>query len=723
MSLLKELKRRNVFKVTITYLVMSWLVLQVADVVLDNITAPGWIFKVLMLFLAIGLPFVVFFAWAFELTPEGLKRESEVDRTQSITQQTSKKLNFLIFAVMALTLGYFAVDKFVLSSGRDAALVESTTKAITAHTEEAGDADNSIAVLPFVNMSSDKEQEYFSDGLTEELLNLLAKVPGLRVIARTSSFAYKGKDVQIAQVARELNVGHVLEGSVRRSGNQLRITAQLINASDSSNLWSETYDRNLDNIFAIQDEIATRISTALLPQLITGADGAPAATEHGKNSYMPPVAVYQRYLLARNQFNTQTSAGRTNALDAMTELVREYPDYAEAQAFYALVVFASSARTGGDIPWLEAEAISRNAISKALALKPDLAEAYLVEGSLSQRSYDLVSAMASFEKAIEHNPSYSEAYVALAQLAMRTGQQDRGWQALERAKMLDPVSPLMLRTVAFLATGYDRLAMAQEAMALLNQIAPESASEYQVGLYWMRDEAARAAVQLENHRKQFPDAGENDDLLALLYNVLGMEDEASKLSAGSRLRIAARNGEKDLALKLMEELAAEKTDPHDRADIYWFTYYLLGMYDMALSVLSDLWYGYAEQTMGPRMDTFDCTIFAHLLIHANREEEAQPVIRQLKKVEGFESRWWIKGFYDAHYLLFEGKVDEAFLLLDGLADKGQFFVRSDQFYSAFFGLKKHPDYPALIAKYEVWRKGQVALYQSLQASEPSRNER
>jgi len=526
-------------------------------------------------------------------------------------------------------------------------------------------------------------------------------------------------EVQIAQVARELNVGHVLEGSVRKSGNQVRITAQLIDARDSSHLWSETYDRNLDNIFAIQDEIATRIAAALLPQLVSVTDSAPDGIEHAKTSYTPPVEAYQHYLLARNEFNTQTIAGRTKALGAMTELVREYPDYAEAQAFYALVVFASSARTGGDIPWVEAEAISRNAVSKALALKPDLAEAYLVEGSLSQRSYDLVSAMASFEKAIKLNPSYSEAYVALAQVAMKTGQQDRGWQALERARMLDPVSPIMLRTVAFLATGYDRPAMAEEAMVLLDQISPESASEYQVSLYWTRAEVARAAIQLENHRKRFPDAGKNDGMLALLYDVLDMEDEASRLSAHARLSIAAEHGEKDLALKLMEELAAGKTDPHDRADIYWFTYYKLGMYDMALQVLSDLWYGYAEQTMGPRMDGFDCTIFAHLLIHAGRSEEAQPVIRQLKDVEGFESRWWIRGFYDAEYLLFEGKIDEAFLLLDGLADRGQFNVQSAERYEAFFGLEKHPRFPSLIAKYDAWQKGQVALYRSLKAGEPS----
>ncbi len=272
MSLFKELKRRNVFKVAIAYIVVAWFVLQVADVVLNNITAPGWVFKVLMLFVALGFPFAMIFAWAFEMTPEGLKRESEVDRSQSITPVTGKKLNLLITGLLVLALGYFAYDKFVLSAGRDAALVEATTQAATntpaPAAQETLEVEKSIAVLPFVNMSSDVEQEYFSDGLSEELLNLLAKIPELKVASRSSSFQFKGEKFDLKDVAQKLDVAHVLEGSVRKSGDQLRITAQLIKAEDGYHMWSETYDRPLDNIFAIQDEISAAVVEALKIELL-----------------------------------------------------------------------------------------------------------------------------------------------------------------------------------------------------------------------------------------------------------------------------------------------------------------------------------------------------------------------------------------------------------------------------------------------------------------------
>ena len=262
MSFFNELKRRNVFKVGIAYVVVAWLVAQVLQLVFESFGTPDWVMKTVLVLLATGLPFALFFAWAFEMTPEGLKRESEVDRSQSITHETGQKLNYTIIAVLVLALGYFAYDKFVLTSGRDAALVEATTQAISEQvvTEEApSESDKSIAVLPFVNMSSDEEQEYFSDGLSEELLNLLAKIPELRVAARTSSFSLKGKELQISEVGEILKVAHVLEGSVRKAGNQVRITAQLIQAEDGYHLWSETYDRSLDNIFAIQDEIAAKV--------------------------------------------------------------------------------------------------------------------------------------------------------------------------------------------------------------------------------------------------------------------------------------------------------------------------------------------------------------------------------------------------------------------------------------------------------------------------------
>ena len=271
MSFFQELQRRNVFKVTIAYIVVAWLVAQVLQLIFESFGTPDWVMKTVLVLMAAGMAFAVFFAWAFEMTPEGLKREHEIDRSESIAPQTGKKLNNLIIAVMALALGYFAYDKFMLSTDRDAALVEATTQAVTEQVDsEAVDSvsDNSIAVLPFVNMSSDVEQEYFSDGLSEELLNLLAKIPELNVASRSSAFQFKGEKFDLKEVAKKLDVDHVLEGSVRKAGNQVRITAQLIKADDGYHMWSETYDRSLDNIFAIQDEISAAVVAALKIELL-----------------------------------------------------------------------------------------------------------------------------------------------------------------------------------------------------------------------------------------------------------------------------------------------------------------------------------------------------------------------------------------------------------------------------------------------------------------------
>ena len=221
----------------------------------------------IMLILALGFPVVLFFSWAYEVTPEGIKLESEIDRSQSITHVTGRKLDRAIVAVLVIALGYFAFDKFVLDPQRDAALVEAVSQAVREQTtiepEAVTTSGNSIAVLPFVNMSSDEEQEYFSDGLSEELLNLLAKIPELHVAARTSSFSFKGKNLEVPEIASRLKVAHVLEGSVRKHGNQLRITAQLIQADNGYHLWSETYDRQLDNVFQIQEDIASAVVDAL----------------------------------------------------------------------------------------------------------------------------------------------------------------------------------------------------------------------------------------------------------------------------------------------------------------------------------------------------------------------------------------------------------------------------------------------------------------------------
>jgi TolB-like protein len=345
-SIFSELQRRNVFRVSAAYVISAWLLAQVADLVLDNIGAPDWVMQTILLVLVLGLAPTVFFSWAYEVTPEGIKRESEVDRSQSITHFTGRKLDRTITFVLLLAVAYFAVDKFVLSPAQPVATTTETSQEL-AETEAAG---NTIAVLPFVNMSGDQENEYFSDGLSEELLNVLAKNPALQVAARTSSFSMKGEKLEIGEIGRRLNVDHVLEGSVRKSGDQVRITAQLIRVDNGFHLWSDTYDRKLDDIFAVQDEIAAKITAALLPQLVGESEAQTTAA--ASSDYAVPAEAYQAYLLARDNFNRLTQSSIASAYEQLKDLVRQYPDYAEAQALYAHATLMNSRRMEGDLPWI-----------------------------------------------------------------------------------------------------------------------------------------------------------------------------------------------------------------------------------------------------------------------------------------------------------------------------------------------------------------------------------
>jgi TolB-like protein len=254
MSLLTELKRRNVFRVAVAYAVIAWVLAQVADLAFDNFGTPEWVGKTVLFILVLGFPLAIFFAWAFEMTPEGVKKEKDVDRSQSITHQTGRKLEFLIVGMLVVAIGWLLVDKFVLQEESSDSVAQTSGDVVT---------EKSVAVLPFVAMSSGPDDEYFADGLTEEILNSLARLPELLVTARTSAFAFKGLDTSVPEIADKLGVAHVVEGSVRRSGEQLRITAQLIRASDGSHLWSETYDRSSADSFGVQGEIAEKVAAAL----------------------------------------------------------------------------------------------------------------------------------------------------------------------------------------------------------------------------------------------------------------------------------------------------------------------------------------------------------------------------------------------------------------------------------------------------------------------------
>ena len=239
MSFFNELKRRNVFRVGIAYILLGWVVMQAADFALDLIDAPNWIIQALFIIGLAGLPIALFFAWAFEVTPEGIKREKEVDRSASITPQTGRKLDRAIIVFLAAAVVFLLLKPMWQERQTDSAEVTATPSSTgDTNAEAPRPTDKSVAVLPFVRLSSGEDDEFFADGLTEEILNALAQLPELQVTARTSSFSFKGQDTPVNEIAAELGVRHVVEGSVRRAGDRIRVTAQLIRAEDGINLWS-----------------------------------------------------------------------------------------------------------------------------------------------------------------------------------------------------------------------------------------------------------------------------------------------------------------------------------------------------------------------------------------------------------------------------------------------------------------------------------------------------
>ncbi len=428
MSIFEELKRRNVIKVAIAYVVVAWLVMQFSDVILNNIEAPGWVFRVIMLALGIGFALALFFAWAFEMTQEGIKREHEVDRSQSITQQTGRKLDFLIIGVMGVALAYFIWESR-FSGSTESATTDPVV--ISQNMDLAGDEpadisnENSIAVLPFVNMSSDPEQEYFSDGLSEEILNLLSKVPGLAVTARTSSFAFKGKNEDVRSIGETLNVNNVLEGSVRKSGERVRITAQLIDVKSGTHLWSETYDRTLTDIFAVQDDVAAEILAAL--QVHVGT-----APTRGRPTENPEA--YSLLLKAKAALSLYDGISAEPFLNKAIELD---PEFAEA---YELLALSFWYQSGQGAEMIKSQKLMGAAAAKALSIDPNLllAQAFLEAGKIEDWSF--FKEIQAFERVVREDPGREEAADALIYNLLDTGYFKEALGLSERVVELNPLS-------------------------------------------------------------------------------------------------------------------------------------------------------------------------------------------------------------------------------------------------------------------------------------------
>lgn len=453
MSLFNELKRRNVFRIGAAYVVTAWLIIQVVETIFPAFGFGDAAVRIVVIVLAIGIIPALILAWAFELTSQGLKKETDIDRSLPASPKAGKNLDRAIMMVLALALSFFAFDKFVLDPSRDESRVEAARQEGRTEALVESFGDKSIAVLPFVNMSSDPEQEYFSDGITEELLSLLARIPELRVISRSSSFTFKGKEIDITQVAEQLNVSHILEGSVRKAGNQVRITAQLIDARSDTPLWSETWDRALGDIFAIQDEIASDVVKQLNVTLLN-------PVPRGRQTH--PEA-YAKTLRAKYLLQARGPGDFMLAADLLKEALALDPDYVPALTHSSMVYFRMYQQ--GVYSLAEARRLGDEALIKALSIAPDdgLANAYrawdLVEWSDVR---DLDAAAAMCQKAVESEPGNAEVLMNVGKCARWIGRHDDALALIERAMSLDPLCFACIWNRAKIYTETGRLKEAEE---------------------------------------------------------------------------------------------------------------------------------------------------------------------------------------------------------------------------------------------------------------------
>jgi adenylate cyclase len=445
MGFFEELKRRNVIRVGVAYMVASWLLLQIVDVLVPILDLPAWVGKFVFLILIIGLLPALIFSWAYEMTPEGLKRDSEVVTDPATSQHTARRLDRLTIVLVLFVAGIVVLDR-VLPTDSDqvnpAPISPQSTDAVEL-LSDVEDQRQSVAVMPFVNMSDDEANEYFSDGISEELLNVLVKIESLRVPSRTSSFTYKGSDKKLSEIGRELNVEHVLEGSVRKAGNSIRVTAQLIEADTDTHLWSETYTRELENIFAVQEEIANSIASALQLEL-SGADRQGMSAHSTSN-----IEAYNKYLLGRYLWNQRSPESLQLAAQHLRDAVAMDPNYGQAWAALADTYLTIPDYFAGTAA--EYAPLARAALKRALAINPDSVEALAVSGSIKAvYDHDWEGAERDFLRAVTLAPDNADIRQWYGEMLNQKGRLDEGLEQLRLARQADPMSKVIRHVPGFM---------------------------------------------------------------------------------------------------------------------------------------------------------------------------------------------------------------------------------------------------------------------------------
>jgi TolB-like protein len=560
MNLFNELKRRNVFRVGIAYGITAWLLAQVADLMLESFGAPDWVMKTVLVVLLIGFPLALIFAWAFELTPEGLKKETEVDRSQSIASQTGKKLDRAIIGVLVVAVALLVMDRFRLGGEGQQAVMEAPSAAATQ--QEADQPENeieekSIAVLPFVNMSSDPEQEYFSDGISEEILNALARVKELKVAGRTSSFAFKGRNQDLREIGEALGVNHILEGSVRKAGEQVRITAQLIQARDGFHLWSDTYDRKLDDIFAIQDEISQAIIGQLKAALLDTPVSAQAATN---------TRAYELYLLAKQNIRERTEPSLQTASSQLDQAISIDPGFAPALAQRAVAELLLSLDEYGTIPNEQSRSNAKRWIDRSLELGANLDEPWAALGLYWVQATDRskrLNGIEPLQRALAINPNLTDASNWLQGVMADQGRLRESITLLEQMLERDP---LYRPAINNLILRYNVTGQVDNARDVAEQARKRFGNDYKLlaneaSILYFEGRTGEAIPMIREAWQQLPnDNGTRFQYALYLFNLWDLEG-ILELN-GSEFRAAAldRLGRTEEATLLAYKLAASGED-------------------------------------------------------------------------------------------------------------------------------------------------------------------
>ena len=489
MSFFKELKRRNVFKVGIAYAVSTWILLQLTDVISQILVLPEWAPKLILLILLIGFVPALILAWAFELTPEGVKLEKDVPRKDSIAPKTGRKLDYVIIVSLGLSLGYFIWEsrfeqktaELESVAAAPAPEIIEQQPAAPVELEPVAVDKNSIAVLPFANRSADAEDVYFTDGVHDDLLTQLSKIDAFSVISRTSVMEYRDTTKNLREIARELSVANIMEGSVQRSGDRVRINVQLIDAGTDEHMWAEIYDRELttSNLFDIQTEIAKAIAAALKATL-TDTELASVADVPTDN-----VAAYDFYLQARRFAQNETRNGYAAAVELFEESLALDPEFKFAWIGLARSHITNYWLYGGDPRDRD---MARQAIDRARQIDANFAELYMAEGFYWYWAHlDYERALYNLEKAIEIMPGNDEAHMWRGWVSRRAGLWEQAEQSMQQALKLNPREHFNWAEYALTSMYLHKYTEANRAVNQSRALNPDS--------YWGRINLARIALQ------------------------------------------------------------------------------------------------------------------------------------------------------------------------------------------------------------------------------------